>query len=197
MERRSTLNGQIASDAKILDTMTPELEASLKGWESSLPKQPAWSIPKVESATSEVGVTMTIDPATDIVRSASGAGKDNFFIDLDPANIQAAGTSQIAALSLETFADDRLPNRGPGWNNGNFILTEVRATLLPPAGTNLSGRYVRVELPGADKILSLAEVEVFSKGENIARQGTAMQSNVAFEGVPARAIDGNTNGTFF
>jgi len=196
-ERRSTLNGQIASDAKILDTMTPELEASLKGWESSLPKQPAWSIPKVESATSEVGVTMTIDPATDIVRSASGAGKDNFFIDLDPANIQAAGTSQIAALSLETFADDRLPNRGPGWNNGNFILTEVRATLLPPAGTNLSGRYVRVELPGADKILSLAEVEVFSKGENIARQGTAMQSNVAFEGVPARAIDGNTNGTFF
>ncbi|MEY4567778.1 MAG: hypothetical protein RLY14_2748, partial [Planctomycetota bacterium] len=197
LKRRTQLNEQVAADSKTLDTMTPELEASLKAWESSLPRKPSWAIPKVASATSEAGVTMTIDPESNIISSASGAGKDNFHVDLDLANIKAAGTSQIAAVSLEPLADDRLPNRGPGWNNGNFVLTELRATLLPPAGTNLSGRYVRVELPGANKILSLAEVEVFAKEENIARKGTATQSNVAFDGVPARAIDGNTNGNYF
>jgi hypothetical protein len=196
-QRRTALNEQIAADVKILDTMTPALEESLKSWEGGLPRQPAWSTPKVVSATSEAGVTMTIDSASDIVRSASGAGKDTFEVDLDLANIKAAGTSQIAAVSLEVFADDRLPNRGPGWNNGNFVLTELRATLLPPAGTKLGGRYVRVELPGANKILSLAEVEVFADGENIARGGAATQSSVAFEGVPARAIDGITNGNYF
>jgi hypothetical protein len=197
LKRRAARNEQIAADVKILDTMTPELEASLKSWESSLPKQPAWSIPKVVSAASEAGVTMTIDSDSDIVSSASGAGKDNFHVDLDLTNIKAEGTSQIAAVSLETFADDRLPNRGPGWNNGNFVLTELRATLLPPEGTKLSGRYVRVELPGSDKILSLAEVEVFAKDDNIAGKGTATQSSVAFEGAAARAIDGNTNGNYF
>jgi len=197
LKRRTALSEQIAADVKILDTMTPELEASLKNWEGSLPNQPAWSIPKVISATSDAGVTMTIDPATDIIRSASGAGKDNFHVNLDLANIKTAGVSQIAALSLEPLADDRLPNKGPGWNNGNFVLTELRATLLPPAGTNLMGRYVRVELPGSNKILSLAEVEVFANAQNIATKGSATQSNVAFEGLPSRAIDGNTNGNYF
>ncbi len=197
VKRRSALTEQVAADVKILDTMTPELEASLKNWEESLPSQPGWSIPKVASATSDAGVTMTIDPASDIVRSASGAGKDNFHVELDLANIRSAGVSQIAAVSLETLADDRLPNKGPGWNNGNFVLTELRATLLPPAGTTLGGRYVRVELPGSNRILSLAEVEVFANGENIAKKGTATQSSVAFEGIPSRAIDGNTNGNYF
>ncbi len=42
---------------------------------------------------------MTIDPVTDIVSSASGAGKDNFHVDLDLANVKATGTSQVAAIS--------------------------------------------------------------------------------------------------
>jgi len=197
LKRRTVLQEQFAADVKTLDTMTPELERALQSWETSLPKQPLWSIPRVLSATSEAGVTMTIDPASEMIRSASGAGKDNFKIDLDLANLKTDGTSQIAAIQLETFADDRVPNKGPGWNNGNFILTELRATLLPPAGTTLQGRFVRVELLGANKILSLAEVEVLSRGENIAKKGTASQSNTAYDGAPTRAIDGNTNGNYF
>jgi hypothetical protein len=197
LKRRSVLQTQFAADVKTLDSMTPELEASLKSWENSLPKQPLWSTPKVLSATSEAGITMSIDPASEMIRSASGAGKDNFQIDLDLNSIRTGGTSQLAAIQLETFADDGVPNKGPGWNNGNFILTELRATLLPPVGTTLQDRFVRVELQGANKILSLAEVEVFRQGENIARKGTASQSNVAYDGVPARAIDGNTNGNYF
>ena len=61
------------------------------------------------------------------------------------------------------------------------------------------GRYVRVELPGSERVLSLAEVEVFSGGENIAPHGKASHSstyNHVSNPVASRAIDGNTNGDF-
>ena len=155
--RRAALHDQVAADARILETTTPELEASRAAWESRLPRPPRWSIPDVVSATSEAGVTMTIDPGSRAIRSASGAGKDTFTVDLDLAAIRGAGTTRVAALQLETFADDGLPNRGPGWNNGNFILTELRATLLPGSGANPDGRDARVELPDAGGSQSQAE----------------------------------------
>ncbi len=53
------------------------------------------------------------------------------------------------------------------------------------------GRYVRIELPGGGRTLTLAEVEVFSGGSNIARSGKASQSTTAHSGEASRAIDGN------
>jgi azurin len=44
--------------------------------------------------------------------------------------------------------------------------------------------------------LSLAEVEVFSDGRNIARDGTATQSSTEYEAPASRAIDGGTDGSF-
>ena len=58
------------------------------------------------------------------------------------------------------------------------------------------GRFVRIELPGKQKTLTLAEVEVFAGGNNVARKGKATQINTAFGGDAARAIDGNTNPDF-
>jgi hypothetical protein len=55
---------------------------------------------------------------------------------------------------------------------------------------------VRVELPGKEKILSLAEVQVFSGAENIARGGAASQSSTAYDAPARLAIDGNTSGDF-
>ena len=58
------------------------------------------------------------------------------------------------------------------------------------------GRYVRIELPGKFRTLTLAEVEVYSDGKNVARQGTATQSSTSNNGVASRGIDGNKNGNF-
>jgi putative heme-binding domain-containing protein len=58
------------------------------------------------------------------------------------------------------------------------------------------GRYVRIELPGRRRTLTLAEVEVFSKGRNIARRGKASQKSTAFGGDARKAIDGNTSGNY-
>jgi hypothetical protein len=67
----------------------------------------------------------------------------------------------------------------------------VTQTFAMPAGTR--ARFVRVQLRGTG-ILSLAEVQVSSP--DIALGKTATQSSITWEGDPARAIDGNTNGFF-
>jgi hypothetical protein len=58
-------------------------------------------------------------------------------------------------------------------------------------------RFIRVENPGAEKILSLAEVQVFSSGVNVASRGKATQVSTDYDGEAKRAIDGNTNGDFY
>ena len=58
-------------------------------------------------------------------------------------------------------------------------------------------RFVRVELPGKSKFLSLAEVQIFVGDKNVALGGKASQISTGFEGPPNLAIDGNTNGDYF
>jgi len=58
------------------------------------------------------------------------------------------------------------------------------------------GRFVRIDLPGNRRTLTLAEVEVFSDGVNIARQGKARQSSTSNSGNAERAIDGNSSGSY-
>jgi putative membrane-bound dehydrogenase-like protein len=63
-----------------------------------------------------------------------------------------------------------------------------------PAATLVTGkpaRYVRLELAGDKRILTLAEVEVFSGGKNIAPNGKATQSSTMGNAGASRAIDGN------
>ena len=55
------------------------------------------------------------------------------------------------------------------------------------------GQFVRVELPGKQRTLTLAEVEIYGGSENLARSGKASQINVGAGGVPQRGIDGNTH----
>ena len=53
--------------------------------------------------------------------------------------------------------------------------------------------FLELKFPETIKILTLNEVEIFSGGKNVARQGKAKQSSVGSGGVPERAIDGNKN----
>ncbi len=64
------------------------------------------------------------------------------------------------------------------------------------SGKPLLGRFVRIELPGKQRTLTLAEVEVYSDGRNVARQGKASQKNTDHGGKPERGIDGNKSGRY-
>jgi len=69
------------------------------------------------------------------------------------------------------------------------------ASSLPKASGSI-GRFVRIELPGKQRTLTLAEVEIYSDGRNVARKGKATQSSVGAGGVASRAIDGNKSGAY-
>jgi hypothetical protein len=68
--------------------------------------------------------------------------------------------------------------------------------LRPKGKKNLNGRFVRVTNLGNGVYLHLAEVQVFSNGNNIAPKGKATQSSTAFAGPAKYGNDGNTNGNF-
>ena len=56
-----------------------------------------------------------------------------------------------------------------------------------------TARFVRIELPGSKRILTLAEVQIFSGDKNVAGTGKATQSSTHADASAARAIDGNHN----
>src|SRR5262249_32708642 len=69
-------------------------------------------------------------------------------------------------------------------------------TTTGPKGKVTIGRFIRIELTGNQRTLTLAEVEVYSDGRNIARQGKASQINTGYGGDASKAIDGNRSGAF-
>lgn len=67
--------------------------------------------------------------------------------------------------------------------------TALRVEQAPP------GRFLRISLPRPGP-LTLAEVQLWRNGRNVAVEGTATQSQTAWGGVAQRAIDGNTDGAW-
>ncbi len=110
-----------------------------------------------------------------------------------------------AAKSAGTLTD--LLNGIPLLNDADFrakALANVQPLLkeLPPdlvasarSRPGADARFVRIELPRRGT-LTLAEVQVFSEGQNLAPRGQATQSSTSNNGDAARAIDGNTDGAY-
>lgn len=83
------------------------------------------------------------------------------------------------------------------------LYPHVRGLLGPNGEVTVEGspikpgaRFVRIELPGERRVLTVAELEVYSNRENVARTGSATQSSTMHGGVAARAIDGNSSAEF-
>ena len=87
-------------------------------------------------------------------------------------------------LAVETQQGESSQRNAPEITTKSIELPEVR------------GQFVRIELPGEKRVLSLAEVSVFEKQVNIALKKKATQSTVAFGGNPARAVDGNSDPSY-
>ena len=173
----------------VVKTSTPAIQAAQAKWEAAFPLNLAWHNVKPTGAKSAAGTVMTI--AEDGAVSVPTATKtDTYTVDLP-----LAGTA-TTALRLEALPDPILPGGGPGHAGGNFVVTKIAAAVIPPAGTALSGRYVRIELPGKGKILSLAEVQAFQAADNLAPKGEAKQSSTDYAGPAQLAIDGNTDGRY-
>lgn len=106
----------------------------------------------------------------------------------------AGNMKGVQTLRLEALPGEKLPGKGPGFAGGNFVLDQIQVQEMPSATKPMEGRYVRLELPGKDKFLHVAEVQALLGQENLARKGKASQSSTGFGGDAAKAIDGNTDG---
>ena len=171
-------------------TRTPEIAEAQSAWETRLAAEPQWTTLRPGSvvAESDVGLAAQEDG---IIRAERAAVKNSYTVKWSPES-----DGRFTALRIETLPDESLPGQGPGFAAGNFVITRVAATLNPPNGTQLSGRYVRVELPGSQRMLSLAEVQAFSGADNVALRGQATQSSTDYNGPAELAIDGNTDGDY-
>ncbi len=78
------------------------------------------------------------------------------------------------------------------------LLDGLPSHLAPASGKSAGvfGRYVRIELPGRRRTLTLAEVEVYSDDVNVALRGRASQKKTAYGGGAQRGIDGKKSGSY-
>ena len=188
------IEAQIAEVKAKLDADTPELAGERAKWEESLGVAAQWQPLDFSEMKSAGNATLTKRDDGSILVSGERPATDTYTLS---ARTDLAG---ITAFRLEAIPDDSLPGKGSGRSdNGNFVLSRFAVTAQDAEKVSqpISGRFVRIELPGEGKWLHLAEVQAFSGSENVALQGVATQSSVDFDGPPNLAIDGNTSGDYF
>jgi len=180
--QKLALETQLAALREKQKKPTPEILAAEAKWLAALPRSSKWD--GVTPATIKtVGGTKS-EIVDGLVKVAKGAKTDTYTVELPLT------ADRLTGLRLETP-----PNAG---NANNFVVTGVKATLVPPGKqAGPAGRFVRIEMPGKGRHLMLAEVQVFSGADNVALKGEAKQSSTAFNGDAKRAIDNNTNGIYF
>ena len=158
---RGELEGEIGRLERTLKTPTPETIASQVDWEKAFAVGLDWQTPKPASATSREGAEIRILDDRSIRVGSKGKA------DLASVVLLVAGPG-LTALRIEA-----LPDGDQGTADLGPVVTKVRASIRPPGGPSPKARYVRVELPGKEKILSLAEVQVFRGGGECRPEGGA------------------------
>ncbi len=179
------LKARIETLKREMATPPAEFLAQQSAWETKMRDETAlWKTLNVSEAKSRKGQTLARqDDGT--VRATPKKDKapatDVYVID-GPADMTG-----ITGLRLEALS---------GNAGGNFVVNEVKVFERPNGNRPAEGRYVRVELPGKQRFLHFAEMQVMSGGKNIAPEGKATQSSIDYGGLPERAIDGNTDGDY-
>jgi hypothetical protein len=196
-QRKLDLQQQIADLTATINTATPQLAESQNQWESRLKTEPAWHTlrPAVVTRSSQQPAQI-LDNGSVLIDTA--AETDTYTIDIPAQTDSPDGqlTRPIAALRLQTLPHESLPGQGTGHGGGNFVITGIKAQIVPEGDSAPQAQFVRITNNGTNQILSLAEVQIFSAGTNIAPNGKATQHSTTYNGPAELAIDGNTDGNF-
>ena len=185
---RAPFEAEIGALETTMRTRTPALLAAQPAWEARFSMPIAWQPLAAGTMSAKSGAALEGDPEG-IVRVAQRAENDVYTFTTTGDTVQT-----LTGLRLETFPIEKGAPIGPVSNAGEFVVTRVLASITPAGEHEVTGRYVRVELPGKDRVLALAEVQVFSNGDNLAPGATSRQSSTAGDSVAKFANDGRTNG---
>jgi hypothetical protein len=213
LEENQRIDKRVAELRQKLDQPTPALAAAQAQWEAELRSTTKWSVLEPASMQAK-NQTSLARLAAESIRASGPNPANEVYTVAGPISLKA-----ITAVRLEAIPDSAPETAAPVANtpssgnhaptsdsrgsgraeDGNFVLSQIYASVASgrAAPKPARGQFVRISLPGPGRILSLAEVEVFSGGENIARKGKASQSSTDFEGTAEKAIDGKTEGDFY
>ena len=190
-EQMAGIDAKVVELKTQLNTSTPELIAAQTNWEAGLKPQGQWHVLQPAELASENGTIL--QPQADGTVLASGpAPATEAYTLTSKTNLQ-----NLTGLRLEVLPHESLKGAVGRAADGNFVLSRISITAQDTASSAKRGRYVRVEIPGDNQLLSLAEVQVLSGSENVAKAGKATQASTAFEGRAELAIDGNTDGRYY
>lgn len=190
-EKIAALKSEIAGAEAQLKDPAQWADAQSKWEKSHSARHVNWTVLNPAEVKAASGAKLTVQPDGSVLASGPVSQTDTYTIKVQ------TDLQKITAFRLEALPDPSLPQGGVGRHpNGGFVLNDFRVAIPADNSKPVSGRYVRVELPGKTKILSLAEVQVFHGSENVARHGKAKQSSTDFNGPARLAIDGNTDGDF-
>ena len=191
-KKTDQLKSQIADLEKERNLMTPEFEADLGSWKSAQAQGTPWTQFTPVQVTSAAGSILVPLPDNSILAGGPSPETDTYTIRV------RTELTNATAFRIEVLPDISLPNNGAGRANGSgkFVLNEFQIAVRSPKAETPRARFVRVELPGSRRILSLAEVQVLKGSENVAVTGDATQSSTSRGAAAVRAIDGKTDGDF-
>lgn len=193
IRERESLSKAIQRQREALKTPSAKAMQEYADWRDVI-KAPSWSVAIPNNITAESSQVAEIngEGRIQITSPDSAPGKATYTIRIP----LALGDAPINAIGIRSLPQPDLPGGGAGQGNGNFVLTNIGLRVVPQKSTSVTGQFIRIELPGEGRLLSLAEVEVVSGGSNIAPSGKATQSSTDYSGVASRAIDGTTNGDY-
>ena len=186
--QRTAWQKEIAEIEKTFQNSTLQSQAAQASWEQYFSGERQWVSLKPALMKARDGGLITAASANAL--KLEPQQKVEFYtVDLD------LDAKRVAGLRIEAMVSSQNPETGQELHRG-FVISHVTAKVMAPVTNQPAGRYVRVELSGQERILSLAEVHVFKGGTDIALAGAASQSSTAFDGPARLAIDGNTDGDF-
>jgi hypothetical protein len=195
--RLEELNRQKNTIEKTLLAADDTLLPMQRAWESSVSSPVNWK-PLVANSvisTQSPSSKPTIDPDEPaLIDLRSDSKRDTLVVEFLAQSPAEALAWQ--GLKVQTVPHPTLPAAGAGAGTGNFVLTDIKASVQSASTQGVQAKYIRIELPGTNKILSLAEVQAFAAGVNVATKGKAKQSSDDYAGTAERANDGNTSGIY-
>ena len=191
-EKMDELKAGIAGLEEERKKTTPEFETELAGWEKAQAGGIDWIALEPLDLKSYAGATLSKLSDNSILAAGNSPERDTYTIKA------RTPLTNITAVRLELLPNESLPNEGTdrAAEKANPVLSELQLAVRSPKTEPPHARFIRVELPGTQRVLSLAEIQVFNDHENVALQGKASQSSTDSGAEARRAIDSNTDGNF-
>ncbi len=190
--RIESLTAEIEGLEKRRKTVTPEFEKDLAGWEKTLADGIQWATLEPERVKSYGGADLEVLEDGSILATGDSPETDTYEIRM------RTESTNVTAVRLELLPHESLAGNGPGRadSGGQVVVSELKLAVRGRDEALPKVRFVRIELPGEQRVLSLAEVQVLSDGVNHSLLGRSTQSSTAEGAGAARGMDGDENGDF-